>query len=235
MSLRHFSDVRPLTNALKHKPGAAANPIVAFPVMALRQAATRPKVAAVRAPGADVTARRRGRGWNRSDLWFRVFGPTTAGCHLAVAEGAGSVAVRRDRLRYQGPKDRMLERCPSVRTEEARFLTLLPPVVLPTLPGAWTCQIARANAMTIAAKTEEARFLTLLPPVVLPTLPGAWTCQIARANAMTIAAKYENGVFKPLEDVTLSEGARVEVHVPADAAPMRRTTSTASPIRGQSP
>jgi len=30
---------------------------------------------------------------------------------------------------------------------------------------------------------------------------------------MTIAAKYEDGVFKPLEDVKLVEGTRVEVHV----------------------
>jgi predicted DNA-binding antitoxin AbrB/MazE fold protein len=30
---------------------------------------------------------------------------------------------------------------------------------------------------------------------------------------MTIAAKYEDGVFKPLEEVKLAEGARVEVHV----------------------
>lgn len=30
---------------------------------------------------------------------------------------------------------------------------------------------------------------------------------------MTIAAKYEDGVFKPLEDVKLAEGTRVEVHV----------------------
>jgi predicted DNA-binding antitoxin AbrB/MazE fold protein len=30
---------------------------------------------------------------------------------------------------------------------------------------------------------------------------------------MTIAAKYEDGVFKPLEEVKLTEGARVEVHV----------------------
>ena len=30
---------------------------------------------------------------------------------------------------------------------------------------------------------------------------------------MTIAAKYEDGVFKPLEDVKLTEGARVELHV----------------------
>ncbi len=33
---------------------------------------------------------------------------------------------------------------------------------------------------------------------------------------MTIPATYENGVFKPLEDVRLAEGARVEVHVLAE-------------------
>jgi hypothetical protein len=33
---------------------------------------------------------------------------------------------------------------------------------------------------------------------------------------MTIPAKYEQGVFKPLEDVKLTEGTRVEVHVPAE-------------------
>jgi predicted DNA-binding antitoxin AbrB/MazE fold protein len=33
---------------------------------------------------------------------------------------------------------------------------------------------------------------------------------------MTIPAKYEQGVFKPLEHVNLTEGARVEVHVPAE-------------------
>jgi predicted DNA-binding antitoxin AbrB/MazE fold protein len=30
---------------------------------------------------------------------------------------------------------------------------------------------------------------------------------------MTIPAKYQDGVFKPLEDVRLAEGTRVEVHV----------------------
>jgi predicted DNA-binding antitoxin AbrB/MazE fold protein len=30
---------------------------------------------------------------------------------------------------------------------------------------------------------------------------------------MTIAAKYEDGVFRPLEDVKLAEGIRVEVHL----------------------
>jgi predicted DNA-binding antitoxin AbrB/MazE fold protein len=34
---------------------------------------------------------------------------------------------------------------------------------------------------------------------------------------MTIAAKYEDGVFKPLEDVTITEGTIVEVRVPSDA------------------
>jgi Protein of unknown function DUF104 len=31
---------------------------------------------------------------------------------------------------------------------------------------------------------------------------------------MTIAAKYENGVFKPLENVMIEEGATVEICVP---------------------
>jgi predicted DNA-binding antitoxin AbrB/MazE fold protein len=31
---------------------------------------------------------------------------------------------------------------------------------------------------------------------------------------MTISAKYEDGVFKPLEDVNIREGAIVEVRVP---------------------
>lgn len=38
-------------------------------------------------------------------------------------------------------------------------------------------------------------------------------------KSMTTSAKYENGVFKPLEDVKLTEGTRVEVYVPAEAAP----------------
>jgi predicted DNA-binding antitoxin AbrB/MazE fold protein len=33
---------------------------------------------------------------------------------------------------------------------------------------------------------------------------------------MTIRAKYENGVFKPLEDVKLTEGTRVEVYIPKE-------------------
>ena len=36
-------------------------------------------------------------------------------------------------------------------------------------------------------------------------------------KAMTITAKYEDGVFKPLEDVMVSEGTIVEVRVPAYA------------------
>ena len=38
---------------------------------------------------------------------------------------------------------------------------------------------------------------------------------------MTIPATYEDGVFKPLEDVKLAEGTRVEVHVRAEDAPKR--------------
>ena len=40
---------------------------------------------------------------------------------------------------------------------------------------------------------------------------------------MTIAAKYEDGVFKPLEEVKLTEGTRVEVHVAGQ--PLRRPKS----------
>jgi len=40
---------------------------------------------------------------------------------------------------------------------------------------------------------------------------------------MTIAAKYEDGIFKPLEEVKLNEGTRVEVHVPEQ--PRRRPKS----------
>lgn len=40
---------------------------------------------------------------------------------------------------------------------------------------------------------------------------------------MTIAAKSEDGVFKPLQEVTLAEGTRVEVHVAEQ--PRRRPRS----------
>jgi predicted DNA-binding antitoxin AbrB/MazE fold protein len=39
---------------------------------------------------------------------------------------------------------------------------------------------------------------------------------------MTIAAKYENGVFKPLEDVTINEGTIVEVRVPSYGGSLER-------------
>jgi predicted DNA-binding antitoxin AbrB/MazE fold protein len=34
------------------------------------------------------------------------------------------------------------------------------------------------------------------------------------ANPMTITARYEDGVFKPLEEVEISEGTIVEVRIP---------------------
>jgi predicted DNA-binding antitoxin AbrB/MazE fold protein len=34
---------------------------------------------------------------------------------------------------------------------------------------------------------------------------------------MTIVARYENGVFKPLDEVNLAEGTRVEVRVPDES------------------
>jgi len=52
------------------------------------------------------------------------------------------------------------------------------------------------------------------------------------ALAMTIAAKYEDGVFRPLEDVKLTEGTGVEVHVPEEAAPKRPKAVRDSPIFG---
>ncbi len=39
----------------------------------------------------------------------------------------------------------------------------------------------------------------------------------AGSKAMTITAKYEDGVFKPLEDVAITEGTIVEVRVPSYA------------------
>jgi len=38
---------------------------------------------------------------------------------------------------------------------------------------------------------------------------------------MTVTAKYEGGVFKPLEDVRISEGTIVEVRVPSYADRLR--------------
>lgn len=49
---------------------------------------------------------------------------------------------------------------------------------------------------------------------------------------MTIAARYENGVFKPLENVDLTEGTRVEVHVTAEAALTPRKSVRDLPIFG---
>lgn len=44
------------------------------------------------------------------------------------------------------------------------------------------------------------------------------------AQRITIAAKYESGVFKPLEEVNLTEGTRVEVQIP-DEPPRRAPKS----------
>jgi len=49
---------------------------------------------------------------------------------------------------------------------------------------------------------------------------------------MTIAAKYEDGVFKPLEEVTLTEGTEVKVHVPEKPAPKPWKSVRDSPIFG---
>ncbi len=42
---------------------------------------------------------------------------------------------------------------------------------------------------------------------------------------MTVTAKYEGGVFKPLENVSLSEGTIVEVQLPSAARPKSRPRS----------
>ena len=42
---------------------------------------------------------------------------------------------------------------------------------------------------------------------------------------MTIPAKYENGVFRPLEDVTIEEGTVVQVHLPVEGDPGRKRRS----------
>ena len=49
---------------------------------------------------------------------------------------------------------------------------------------------------------------------------------------MTIPATYEKGVFKPLEDVHLTEGTRVEVHVPEEGAPRTPKSIRDLPIFG---
>jgi predicted DNA-binding antitoxin AbrB/MazE fold protein len=41
--------------------------------------------------------------------------------------------------------------------------------------------------------------------------------KVPSGEPMTITAKYEDGVFKPLEDVSISEGTIVEVRVPSYA------------------
>jgi len=53
-----------------------------------------------------------------------------------------------------------------------------------------------------------------MPPVHLALVP--------QAKHMTISAKYEDGVFKPLEDVTINEGTIVEVRVPSYADQLKR-------------
>ena len=49
---------------------------------------------------------------------------------------------------------------------------------------------------------------------------------------MIIRAKYENGVFKPLEDVTLAEGTLVTISVPLEARPKRPKSVRELPIVG---
>jgi len=50
---------------------------------------------------------------------------------------------------------------------------------------------------------------------------------------MTIAAKYEDGVFRPLEAMTIKEGTIVEVRVPPEGeAPSKRPSIKDLPFYG---
>ena len=51
-------------------------------------------------------------------------------------------------------------------------------------------------------------------------------------TAVRIRAKYEDGVFKPLEDVRLAEGTRVEVYVPTEAPRERPRSIRDTPFFG---
>jgi predicted DNA-binding antitoxin AbrB/MazE fold protein len=46
--------------------------------------------------------------------------------------------------------------------------------------------------------------------------------EVLSAKPVTITAKYEEGVFKPLEEVTINEGTIVEVRVPTYADHLKR-------------
>lgn len=48
---------------------------------------------------------------------------------------------------------------------------------------------------------------------------------------MTISAKYEDGVFKPLEDVTINEGTIVEVRVPSYAERLKTKSRSVRDLR----
>ena len=51
-------------------------------------------------------------------------------------------------------------------------------------------------------------------------------------TAVRIPAKYEDGVFKPLEDVRLAEGTRVDVYLPPEAPRERPRSIRDTPFFG---
>jgi hypothetical protein len=51
-------------------------------------------------------------------------------------------------------------------------------------------------------------------------------------KAMTISAKYENGVFKPIQDVSIKEGTVVEVYLPEETSAKRPPSIGDSPLAG---
>jgi predicted DNA-binding antitoxin AbrB/MazE fold protein len=49
---------------------------------------------------------------------------------------------------------------------------------------------------------------------------------------MTISAKYENGVFRPLQEVSIKEGTVVEVYLPVETPAGRPRSIGDSPFAG---
>lgn len=63
-------------------------------------------------------------------------------------------------------------------------------------------------------RVEGARLPSRYRPA--PHAGYAGILELRGRSAMTIVAKYENGIFRPLENVTLKEGTIVEVRLPTE-------------------
>lgn len=82
------------------------------------------------------------------------------------------------------------------------------------------------------AEPEPGRKAHAQPESAFHHLGRLGTLELLKQAPMTIGAKYEDGAFKPLENVKLTEGTRVEVHVLAEAAPKRPRSVRDWPIFG---